>query len=47
MLRFFLSAMRPLASFFGFVVDLIGDGLRFFSRTNENRSGASGRRFPV
>jgi putative transposase len=41
MLRFFLSAMRPLASFFGFVVDLIGDGLRFFCQAVRSHSALS------
>jgi hypothetical protein len=41
MLRFFLSAMRPLASFFGSVVDLIGDGLRFFCQAVRSHSALS------
>jgi hypothetical protein len=41
MLRFFPSAIRPLASFFGFAVDLIGDGLRFFCKAVRSHSALS------
>jgi hypothetical protein len=41
MSRFFPSAVRSLASFFQFAIDLIRDGLRFFCQTVRSHSALS------